>query len=1016
MRPVCDNIVVEYTEQTGSAYNSSNAVFFSGHVKSYPIPGYATGDQFVQSAFGQPFARHIPYPRFDDLQYIIDELYIGDDAVFRYKQSLYTFDGDDFIKIPPNDIHNYWNENDKNRALAVTERIKQMIRYSTCNRNLRWVLLDIYYEIATVEMMAARAKVMEAIKTAHGIGIVPVPGEFLINHEIDHLTEAVALYKGALQDYFSLFNDPMGIDVASLDCDRPEAIDVSFGYHLFKQEVPGRSLQTPLFKDMQDGWEFDQYNQVPAFEGYKDLILLFDIFSEYARATADLAKLHILRSSPASGYMSSDLDQAAKLIHDFQLSSYIDVQILLNMLPEYTNGNNETTSRLIASISRWEHEFTGLVAIQSYLDGETNLLGFSDDFLVFAQSVVPGDPQTAYFDTFHYLKDYLDDPTGPLYTALNDLEKAKRDYANYRDRSDQLYTQFHNMNEAYDERLREIVGVNPGEPGYATPFENVGSELFQQMTNIELAKKRIESNTREITNLDQQIRIEIWRRGKEQKINDAIHQVYLDYGEKQTSLTEELTRINAEQAYYNNIAAKKASVSESKCNTNMIATQGEVVLYEHKYYKGKELRLTKDDSCINNLANCGFNDKVSSYRIGPDTEVIFFEHAGKEGSRFMDRSNCFGLEVSNIKNSKGEDWNDIISSLKILERLDSGTNKSISGGLESYAENAVYQKEKEETKGRLQTEKERFAAKERAHVQTLHDSLLDISSKALIKTWLLRMDTLLIASAEAGLVLTQERGRLTALINEKEDLERRKENFNTELADRYFADPTHRLLKETSITRAELSFDEAQKWLFLALRALEYRWNLEFNHKYAGVAYIADTLLTLRNADELVAMFSAMKDFDSKVALGQRNDNGYKKFSYRQDFLGYRNGGTYFDPLSREPIRVEPWEAFRNYLKQESLYLTVDDPENPFPWNTTLCLDFSTAFEPESGGFFTWNRWLEKIKYLKIKIHGGVMGGSDSTLDAQLVYGGTSFIRNMHPGKADPDRPDIVKGEMTAYT
>ena len=51
---------------------------------------------------------------------------------------------------------------------------------------------------------------------------------------------------------------------------------------------------------------------------------------------------------------------------------------------------------------------------------------------------------------------------------------------------------------------------------------------------------------------------------------------------------------------------------------------------------------------------------------------------------------------------------------------------------------------------------------------------------------------------------------------------------------------------------ANLSFDEAQKWLYFMARALEYKWNTPFtNYFYLGRRWSTPTLFKLRNAEEL---------------------------------------------------------------------------------------------------------------------------------------------------------------------
>ena len=52
----------------------------------------------------------------------------------------------------------------------------------------------------------------------------------------------------------------------------------------------------------------------------------------------------------------------------------------------------------------------------------------------------------------------------------------------------EIATQLAVVNVHYDERLFDIVGVTPGEPGYDTPEQNVGSEIWQQVQSIEVAR------------------------------------------------------------------------------------------------------------------------------------------------------------------------------------------------------------------------------------------------------------------------------------------------------------------------------------------------------------------------------------------------------------------------------------------------------------------------------------------------------------------------------------------------
>jgi len=82
--------------------------------------------------------------------------------------------------------------------------------------------------------------------------------------------------------------------------------------------------------------------------------------------------------------------------------------------------------------------------------------------------------------------------------------------------------------------------------------------------------------------------------------------------------------------------------------------KGCVVLFEHIDYKGKFLHSCKD---IPDFVPLGWNDIVSSVKVGPDTIATLYEHinyTGKELSLREDKTNFVPIG-----------WNDIASSLKI---------------------------------------------------------------------------------------------------------------------------------------------------------------------------------------------------------------------------------------------------------------------------------------------------------------------------------------------------------------
>lgn len=342
-------------------------------------------------------------------------------------------------------------------------------------------------------------------------------------------------------------------------------------------------------------------------------------------------------------------------------------------------------------------------------------------------------------------------------------------------------------------------------------------------------------------------------------------------------------------------------------------------------------------------------------------------------------------------------------------------NSSSWWGAGANAVNAAVQAASEEKKGQLEAQKERLAGMEQAEIE-------GIESKAKVKTLLLGMNTLAVDSQEAALLLKQEIGRLAALLREKADLEGTMAESGQYLAGRYFADPVHHLRYQHQTMLANLSFDEAQKWLYFMARALEYKWNTPFmNYFYLGRRWSTGTLFKLRNAEELEQFYHAMVSFNSLVQLPQ--DDYWDWFSVREDFFGYRKydaTGTnlmyYADPANPGgPANLTAVQAFRQKLKSLTNSLG------------TIRLDFSTVREIPGGTFFRGPRFdtnqtvlsaglfLDKIKWIKISLPGSHSLGR-AHLAGEMTYGGSSFIRNFDVGHFVPERPDRLADELTAYS
>lgn len=877
----------------------------------------------VSGSFGQPFAPHIPYPDFvnDTLNRARANLYFDeaptqaakDAAAFRYKVLLYEkeeVDAETYIRAQFDEIEDHWDCAAKRRAHKTAQTLIDALRYAPWNRELRWALLDIYHDIAVADKAVAR---QEHAAVAETMLKEPMPGVSLIHQEISHLEQTLVLYRHALSGYMQVMQNTFGVNVADFETN-PELSDKPLGYHVFHKEVPSRSpLSTSLERGVADT------RREPLLVGYKDVTLLFELLREYLRTAAQLSKRYILRNEP------SDLERAERLIGSALLATWLEGNALLAIFPEIGNAGTDTgpTSGAKEAVAGWRQSYRALAHIRSFLGKDTNILGFADDFLALTQSAIPGDPKSRFFHSYDFFAQYMKDDHGPLQRALKDLAEAKKDYENHQHRSDQLAQQLSDRNEQYDSRLRDIVGVRPGETGYDDPAENEGSLIRQKSLNFDAARLRIERNHQRIENLEETIRIEISRRGQVKGINDAISDVYIDFGGKQEKLTNEIAEIREQQMKASNLTSLIGSFF-----TAAVAVAGVVAA---PVTGGASLVAT----------------------------------AGAVGKLYSD-----------------------------------GTNTIAQWGTET-------------EKGEKQALKERYAAQERADIHSLNDKLMDANSKARVKALLLDMSILALDSREAAIALKLETEQLAALYLETEDLERRRAESHELLAARYFADPSHRLLKTASLLRSEYSFAVAQQWMFLTIRAAEYKWNQKFVHASDDGAFSVKTLFTARNARELERLFNTLTNWEKTLSISGRNDDGYKKFSIREDFLGYETYGTFFD---RDGAPRDGISAFQHFLTRTENYLGPEDSENPIPGFKVLRLRFSTAFVPDSGGLFLRNRWLEKVKFLRVRLVGGVVKGINSTVDGYLGYGGVSLIRNQSPGSRVAGDPTRWVDEYTAYS
>ncbi len=907
--------------------------------------------RLVQASFGQPFATSIPFstapgcPPGETCDFIGDAMLragkllywtegddVADDdpeafvyarskAAFRYKDLIYGDVGGDpvnTIEARLSTMGDYYGQPERDRSLVAERILRDALKYAPTSHQLRNALLDLYYDRAVAEQTFAKEKLVDVARERLN---PPPPGGFVISNEIAAYQAALGDdetpggYRYALQGYFELLRDPVGVAVGDVDPDANPA--TPFGYYVFQQEVPSRSLYGANYLVADVPTPVLDTGGAPLFAGWKDLVMLFDILASYGDATVELARLHAMRAQ------GTDIADALDLIDEAQEKLYLEGTLLLSAFDPDDLPDAGNASGLAEKIAGWRHQMRQLQMVRDFVEGGANLLGYSDDFLMLVQKFQPGGGNPDIFDSYDALRQWVLAPgTGPLTYALQQNAEALASYDTYIGQQDQLATQYADRTNRYNERLFQITGANRGEPGYETPEDNEGSEIWQQVKSIEAARLRILANDVRMQNLISQIEIEVERRGQEAGVQDAINDVIIDYGNQQAKLTRKIGEIRAVQAAANAAAEAVGSL---------------------------------------------------------------------------------------------------------------GTGGAFTGATYAHIGNGILQAAGELGIAGLQAQKEQLAAEERARINDLNGTILDINSQAQIKTWWLQAKTIEVESAESQLLLTQEMGRLTALLNERDEIERRMDRENALLADRYFADPIHLLRMQTDMLEAFDAFQVAQNWLFYAVRALEYKWNLPFLHTPQGssITWSKGSVFRLRNAGELQAMLVAMDDFNALLDGTLIKDDYFDWFSVREDFFGYElicpgenppfNYCSYDDPITGLPIPFNPSNppamvAFRRQLEQ-----LQDEDGN-------IILDFSTVREIPGGTFFRGPRfsstgtliskglYLDKIKWLKLSLPGSHTT-TGTQLAGQLTYGGTSFIRNQNIGTVpDPQRPDHVVGEMKAYS
>jgi len=293
--------------------------------------------------------------------------------------------------------------------------------------------------------------------------------------------------------------------------------------------------------------------------GYKDLALLFDVLCNEAQVRKELAKRYALRR------MGTDLQRAGDLVEETLTRHTAALNDLGGLIPGWRQ-EPAANPQLYASYMAWQQALSEMESMKDFLAGNTNVLGFQEDFLFLVQNF-PGQPADL-FDSYDKLADYITEGnsaigagSSPLGFALGKYETARERWETFAETQSQLREEFRTQNLDHRKWMFDNLGIDPGNDpdnprnaeAYFRPEQNFGSNMWQQARAIERAGEVIGQNQTELDGITSQINTELWRRAQETQINQSIGNIYIDYGDKLASIEEKIGAIQAAQAMANQL-------------------------------------------------------------------------------------------------------------------------------------------------------------------------------------------------------------------------------------------------------------------------------------------------------------------------------------------------------------------------------------------------------------------------------------------------------------------------------
>jgi hypothetical protein len=939
------------TNSQDNPSNQNSFAIFSGSEGAYSPPGSGLppvlpvsvdGIQLANSGFGQMLGRTVPYADFE-LQTILNAqailyppasantraLIAATTNAFRYKQLLYTENptNNSLVRAEFEGIATYFGNSERQQARDGIEILRTGLKYSPLNRDLRYALLDAYYDYIVAEAQHVKNDLSTVAKYRLGLVAIP-PGQFIIDQEIAGYTNIVQKYGNILDEYAKLFVDRGGIDVSQFDSNASSGLPL--GQWIFQQEQPQRNQMAAQFRNTNG-----VLTSVPAmgttnsllFAGYKDYVALLAVMRDYAQSAAELAKLYGMRSR-ASVLPGQKDDKTL----GFELIEGINREILLNnsllnaLLPNALPPESQLdASGVRAAYAGVLTSTAELTKVGSFLNSQVNFLGFDPDFLVLISTFVDSNQQHLW-DSYDALNGWLESPnttSSILGRARNAFTAAHDSYDTYRGHADQVFNEMSANESSFAQRYREICGYNPDET--ADPYPTNPAILASRFPPVDTNAPPTHANNP--------------RAGSELRL---VHQSFEQSNVKSASLASSAVLVDAQLV----LAHDRLASSSNRTDAINEAT---------KTYK--DVIGTERDTITSWSAKQAASQ--AAYETVSDTAAVSASIAGGNpigawGAGFAIGATVVAGAVNTGIQYKGE-----------LKKGDAEKNLDLAA---ADFDKDLALADTDQNIFQAGEEQRNLERERQSQVLTMQDN---------------------------GFVRDQEMERRDGLLREMQQALVVRNQNDSDLAGRYYADPIHYLRAQNNMIRADLAFRSAQRWVFFLLRALEYKYNRSFIHVNGSTTWELSSVFRVRNAEELDDLVAEIRAFN-------------------QDNLTVFNGNTI--STDRISLKDHVWgrtitnQTARAAEFQRQLAQSYDSQRGEYRIKlNTLRLSTELA----NGGLFRGavydllgdlsnpGFYLDKIEWVKIKFVDSAWASPELKV-GNLSYGGTSFDRPRFASAVEP--------------